>query len=71
MPPATPDQPEEWKIEALPPSSFRVRKLSKEQFQSLIGQTLIVNGSRAKDGSAYLRMEKITFPDGKTIAVIE
>lgn len=69
VPPATPDQPTEWRIEGHPPSTFRQRNISKEQFLNMIGQTLTVNGFRAKDGSAFLLMETVTFPDGRTVVV--
>lgn len=58
---------ESWKIESQPPSWFRHVGLSRADFVKFIGQTITIGGVRARDGSRYAYLQKLTFPDGNSI----
>jgi hypothetical protein len=58
---------ESWKIESQPPSWFRKVGLSRADFAKAIGQTLTIGGVRARDGSHYAYLQKLTFSDGNSI----
>ena len=58
---------ESWKIESQPPSWFRHVGLNRADFVKAIGQTLTINGVRARDGSRYAYLQKLTFADGNSI----
>lgn len=58
---------ENWKFESNPPSWFRRVNLAREDFAKAIGQTVTVQGVRAKAGGLYGYLLKITFPDGNSI----
>ena len=64
-------QAEAWVIEAYPPSYFRSHNLSKSDFEKAIGQIVTVEVVRAKDGSLYGYLQKITFPDGKAVRLTD
>jgi hypothetical protein len=61
-------QAESWIISTGPPSRFAMRKISKADFEKLIGQTLTVEASTARDGTRRGYTKKITFPDGRVVA---
>jgi len=58
-----------WKIESMAPSFFRTRNISRSDFDNAIGHAVVIEAVRAKDGSPYGLLQKITFPDGKSVAV--
>jgi hypothetical protein len=57
------DKIETWELETGAPAWFRGRNLAKSDFEKAIGQTITVEGVRAKDGSPYGYLYKIVFPD--------
>jgi hypothetical protein len=58
---------ETWKIESQPPSWFRRVGLNRADFVKAIGQTVTIGGVRARDGSRYAYLQKLTFSDGNSI----
>jgi Family of unknown function (DUF6152) len=58
---------ETWKIESQPPSWFRKVGLGRADFAKAIGQTVTIGGVRARDGSHYAYLQKLTFADGNSI----
>jgi hypothetical protein len=58
---------EAWKIESQPPSWFKHVGLVRADIAKAIGQTITVGGVRARDGSHYAYLQKLTFPDGNSI----
>jgi hypothetical protein len=58
---------EPWKFESNPPSWFRHVNLARADFAKAIGQTVTINGVRARDGSHYGYMLKFTLPGGDSI----
>ena len=60
---------ETWKIESQPPSWFRHVGLARADFAKAIGQTITISGVRARDGSHYAYLQKLTFSDGSSIEV--
>ena len=58
---------ESWKFESNPPSWYRHVGLRRADFAKFIGQTVTVGGVRARDGSRYGYMRKITLPGGDSI----
>jgi len=61
---------ESWKFESNPPSWFRRVALARDDFAKAIGQTVTVQGVRAKAGGLYGYLLKITFPDGNSIELV-
>ena len=59
-----------WKFESNPPAWFRRVGVSRADFAKAIGQTVTVEGNRAKDGSRYAYMLKITYADGNTLELL-
>ena len=62
--------PEAWKFESNPPAWFRRVGVSRADFAKAIGQTVTVEGNRAKDGSLYGYLLKITYADGNSIELV-
>ena len=60
-------QVEIWVMEIAGPKWFRDRNVSRDEFETAIGQIVTVEGSRARDGSRYGHVDKITFQDGHSI----
>jgi hypothetical protein len=60
---------ENWKIESQPPSWFRHVGLARADVAKAIGQTVTIGGVRARDGSHYAYLQKLTFSDGNSIEV--
>jgi hypothetical protein len=56
-----------WTIEAAPPSFFARLGVNKIEFQKAIGTTVNLETYRAKDGSLFGSLLKITFADGKIV----
>jgi hypothetical protein len=59
-----------WTFESNPPSWYRSVGLGRADFAKAIGQTVTVEGVRAKDGTLYGYMQKIKLPDGTTLELI-
>jgi hypothetical protein len=59
-----------WKFESNPPSWFKHVGLSRADFARFIGQTVTVGGVRARDGSHYGYMQKLTLPDGSSFELV-
>lgn len=58
---------EAWKMESNPPSWFRRVGVARSDMAGSIGHPVSVEGVRAKDGSLYMYMQKITLSDGTTM----
>ena len=61
---------ENWKFESAPPSWLRRVGVTSGQFKNAVGQTVTVEGNRAKDGSLYGFLQKITFADGTSLEMV-
>ena len=57
-------QVESWVIEGGPPNFFRNRNVGRSDFEKGIGQAVTVEALRARDGSRFASLLKLTFPDG-------
>jgi len=55
---------ENWRFESNPPSWFRRVGVSRTEIAKGIGQTVTVEAVRAKDGTNYGYMQKLTLADG-------
>jgi Family of unknown function (DUF6152) len=58
---------EKWKGEGPNPGFFRNRDISKADFEKTIGSKIIIEVSRARDGSTWGLLRTVTMPDGKVI----
>ncbi len=61
------DGGQSWQLESNPPAWFRRVGVSRTDFAKAIGQTVTIEGVRAKDGSFYAYLQKITMPDGTAL----
>jgi hypothetical protein len=61
---------EAWKFESNPPAWFRRVGVSRADFAKAIGQMVTVEGNRAKDGSLYGYLVKITYADGSSLELV-
>jgi len=61
---------ETWKFESNPPSWFRRVGLARNDIAKALGQNVKVEGARAKDGSPYGYLLKITFLDGSSLELL-
>lgn len=59
-----------WVFQSNPPSWYRSVGLARADFAKAIGQTITVEGVRARDGTLYGYMQKITLPDGTALELI-
>ena len=59
-----------WKFESNPPAWFRRVGVSRADFAKAIGQTVTVESNRAKDGSLYGYLLKITYADGNSLELV-
>jgi len=59
-----------WTFESNPPSWYRSVGLSRADFAKAVGQTVTVEGVRAKDGTLYGYMQKIKLPDGTSLELV-
>ena len=59
-----------WHFEGSPPAWFRRVGVNKNDIARFQGQTVTVEGSRAKDGSLYAYLQKITFADGSSLETV-
>ena len=61
---------ENWKFESNPPAWFRRLGVGRADFAKAIGQSVTVECVRARDGSLYGYLQKITFADGNSLELI-
>jgi Family of unknown function (DUF6152) len=61
---------EAWHFEGSPPAWFRRVGVNKNDIAKYQGQTITAEGSRAKDGSLYAYLQKITFADGSSLETV-
>lgn len=61
---------ESWLLESNPPSWFRRVGVNRAEFAKAVGQTVTVEGLRAKDNSQAGYLQKITFPDGTSLELV-
>jgi len=61
---------ESWKFESNPPAWFRRVGVSRADFAKAIGQAVTVEGNRAKDGSLYGYLLKITYANGNSLELL-
>jgi hypothetical protein len=61
---------ENWKFESAPPSWLRRVGVNSADFKKAIGQMVTVEGNKARDGSPYGFLQKITFADGNSLAMV-
>jgi hypothetical protein len=54
-----------WVFETGAPSWFRGRMIGKSDFENAVGQPVTIEAVRAKDGSAYGYLYRVTFSGGK------
>lgn len=59
-----------WVFESNPPSWYRSVGLARADFAKALGQTVTVEGVRARDGTLFGYMQKITMPDGTSLELI-
>jgi hypothetical protein len=59
-----------WHFEGSPPAWFRRVGVNKSDIAKAQGQMITVDGVRAKDGSLYAYLQKITFADGSTLETV-
>ena len=61
---------ESWAFEGPSPVVFRnLQDAGKEDFESAIGASIVVDASRARDGSMSGLIRTIAFPDGRRITL--
>jgi hypothetical protein len=61
---------EAWKFESNPPAWFKRVTVGRADFAKAIGQPVTVEGVRARDGSFYGYLQKITFADGASLELV-
>jgi len=61
---------EAWHFEGSPPAWFRRVGVNKNDIAQATGQMITVDGVKAKDGSLYAYLQKITFADGSTLETV-
>lgn len=59
-----------WHFEGSPPAWFRRVGVNKNDIAKATGQMITVDGVKAKDGSLYGYLQKITFPDGSSLETV-
>jgi hypothetical protein len=59
-----------WHFEGSPPAWFRRVGVNKNDIAKFQGQTITVDGVRAKDGTMYGYLQKITFADGSSLETV-
>ncbi|PWU10060.1 MAG: hypothetical protein C5B51_04865 [Terriglobia bacterium] len=64
------DTGESWQLESNPPAWFRRVGVTRADFAKAIGQSVTIEGVRAKDGSLYGYLQKITLPDGNALELV-
>jgi hypothetical protein len=62
---------EMWKLESNPPAWFKRLGITRNDFAKAIGTTITVEGLRAKDGSPYGYLQKVTFSEGNSLELVD
>lgn len=62
---------ESWKFESNPPRWFTKVGVTRADFAQAIGQTVTVEIVKAVDGSKYGYLQKIVFPNGNSLSLLE
>jgi hypothetical protein len=60
-----------WKLESNPPAWFKRLGITRSDFAKAIGTTITVEGLRAKDGSPYGYLQKVTFSEGNSLELVD
>ena len=61
---------ENWTFESNPPSWYRKMGIGRADFAKALGQMVVVEAVKARDGSAFGYMQKIKLPDGTTFELV-
>ena len=61
---------DQWTFQSNPPSWYRSVGLARADFAESLGQTVTVEGVRARDGSLAAYMQKITLPNGTSLELV-
>ena len=59
-----------WTFESNPPSWYCSVGIARADFAKAAGQTVTVEGVRAKDGTLFGYMQKIRLPDGTSLELV-
>ena len=59
-----------WTFQSNPPSWYRSVGLARADFAKALGQTVSVEGVRAREGMLFGYMQKIKLPDGTSLELI-
>jgi len=62
---------EAWVLESMPPTFFRSRKVTKADFENVLNKELTFQAVRARDGSRSGIALQVTFPDGKSLTLLD
>jgi hypothetical protein len=62
------EEVETWQVEGPAPSFFRIRDVSKTDFENASGKMVKFEASRARDGSHTGLLRVMTLPDGKLVS---
>ena len=62
---------EMWKLESNPPAWFKRLGITRNDFAKSIGKVITVEGIRAKDGSPYGYLQKVTFSEGNSLELVD
>lgn len=62
---------ESWKFESNPPRWFTKVGVTRADFAQAVGQTVTVEIVKAIDGSKYGYLQKIIFPNGNSLSLLE
>jgi hypothetical protein len=62
---------EMWKLESNPPAWFKRLGITRNDFAKSIGKVITVEGLRAKDGSPYGYLQKVTFSEGNSLELVD
>ena len=62
------EEVETWQVEGPAPSFFRIRDISKMDFENASGKMVKFEASRARDGSHTGLLRVMTLPDGKLVS---
>lgn len=63
-------QTDRWTFQSNPPSWYRSVGLARADFAKALGQTVSVEGLRAREGMLFGYMQKIKLPDGTSLELI-
>ena len=60
---------ESWKFESNPPAWYKRVGISRNDFAKGLGQGVTIGGVRAKDGTPFGYMLKVSFADGRVLEI--